>query len=245
MVQIFLFIISILPSIIFSNSHRFNFLVPIQHSEEFCGVSFVNCIYVINLDRREDRWCYMQSVLDQQGLHATRVSAVDGLTLSDKILRKILTPKGYKLRYAEVGCFLSHITVWKDALARGFNTIWIMEDDVLFEKDLDSLQKLLDILYQIDPQWDILYTDHQKCHSITVHTDLQKILRNWGTHSMIISTNGLQKLLSYAIKEKISYPVDTQLRHIPGIRQYQPTINIVAIKGGYSSDIRHSPKIQK
>jgi len=60
-----------------------------------------------------------------------------------------------------LGCTLSHLSVLQDAYDAGFETIWVMEDDIVIKQDpqkLSSLVKKLDDL--VGKQgWDILYTD--------------------------------------------------------------------------------------
>lgn len=60
-----------------------------------------------------------------------------------------------------IGCTLSHLSVLQDAYDSGYQTIWIMEDDIAIKQDpheLSSLIKKLDALVGKDG-WDILYTD--------------------------------------------------------------------------------------
>ncbi len=60
-----------------------------------------------------------------------------------------------------IGCYLSHLSVLQDAYNSGYETIWILEDDISVEKDphvLSQYIKKLDKLVGKDG-WDILYTD--------------------------------------------------------------------------------------
>ena len=99
--------------------------------------------YVINLDRRRDRWQQFQS---QPGLGAfknvRRWSGVDGTTLNldnDKRVslftkRNIL--KGERRSHAElntkggVGCYLSHVGVWQEFMNSPSEVALVLEDDV-------------------------------------------------------------------------------------------------------------------
>ena len=60
-----------------------------------------------------------------------------------------------------IGCALSHLSVLQDAYDSGYQTVWVMEDDVEVKKDpheISSLINKLDALVGKDG-WDILYTD--------------------------------------------------------------------------------------
>lgn len=60
-----------------------------------------------------------------------------------------------------IGCALSHLSVLQDAYDSGYQTIWIMEDDILVERDPRLLSSLIDKLNALVGKegWDILYTD--------------------------------------------------------------------------------------
>lgn len=99
--------------------------------------------YVINLDRRRDRWQQFQS---QPGLNSftnvRRWSGVDGSTLnidSDKrisLFTKSNIVKGERRSHTEVdtkggvGCYLSHVAVWQDFLNSPSEVALVFEDDV-------------------------------------------------------------------------------------------------------------------
>jgi len=92
-------------------------------------------IYVINLDRRPDKYTSFNERLKQEAINSKiikRFSAVDGKTL-EKIENKNM---------AEVACFLSHYNIWKkvreNKKLKEEDLIWIMEDDIQFN---DSFKK--------------------------------------------------------------------------------------------------------
>jgi GR25 family glycosyltransferase involved in LPS biosynthesis len=60
-----------------------------------------------------------------------------------------------------IGCVLSHISVLQDAWDSGYETIWVMEDDV---DVLSDPHRISDLLEELDEcvgasQWDVLFTD--------------------------------------------------------------------------------------
>ncbi len=60
-----------------------------------------------------------------------------------------------------IGCALSHISVLKDAWESGYETIWVMEDDIEVLMDPHLIPDLLDKLDQLvgHGNWDVLFTD--------------------------------------------------------------------------------------
>ena len=60
-----------------------------------------------------------------------------------------------------MGCSLSHISILKDAWESGYETIWVMEDDIEIIKDPNILSDLIDRLDATvgRDNWDVLLTD--------------------------------------------------------------------------------------
>ena len=101
-------------------------------------------VYVINLDRRPDRWQQVSQHLRNQGFQdITRVPAVDGTKIDSEQIRFLITEKAQKnlgksrqtheefVSLGAVGCFLSHYKVWNQIL-RSNQPSLVIEDDALF-----------------------------------------------------------------------------------------------------------------
>ncbi len=58
-----------------------------------------------------------------------------------------------------IGCSLSHLSVLQDAYDAGYETIWIMEDDIQVLSDPNQLSLLVEKLDTLASGWDVLYTD--------------------------------------------------------------------------------------
>ncbi|HSX03671.1 MAG TPA: glycosyltransferase family 25 protein [Rhabdochlamydiaceae bacterium] len=72
-----------------------------------------------------------------------------------------------------IGCTLSHLSVFKDAYDSGYQTIWVMEDDIVVVEDphrLSAVIEDLDALVGSDG-WDVLYTDYD-CLFVDKEKDL-------------------------------------------------------------------------
>ncbi|KAM5328338.1 inactive glycosyltransferase 25 family member 3 isoform 2-T2 [Glossophaga mutica] len=101
-------------------------------------------VFVISLARRPDRRERMLSSLWEMEISGRVVDAVDGRTLNSSILRSLgvdLLP-GYRDPYSgrtltkgEVGCFLSHHSIWEEVVARGLARVMVFEDDVRFQSN--------------------------------------------------------------------------------------------------------------
>lgn len=91
--------------------------------------------FVINLDRRSDKWAYMRCELDRVGINVTRFSAFD-------------TKPGWH------GCRDSHIKLMEECRDEG--VFLILEDDVKFLCD-DPVGVVLDVMEELPYDWDALF----------------------------------------------------------------------------------------
>ena len=66
-----------------------------------------------------------------------------------------------------IGCALSHLSVIRNAYDAGYQTIWVLEDDIAVEQDPHRLSALIDKLDSLVGKegWDILYTDTDRTDS--------------------------------------------------------------------------------
>ena len=114
-------------------------------------------VYVINLDRRIDRWNDIQNLLQTQGFsNIQRVSAIDGKLIDSIHVKKLVDSSIYddlgksRNRHEDigslgaVGCYLSHYKIWRNIIQTGVPSL-IMEDDIQFEKNWDQYETVKDL----------------------------------------------------------------------------------------------------
>lgn len=97
--------------------------------------------YVINLDRRQDRYKSFIEAHPNMEKSVKRISACDGKMLElDSEVRNLFRNNDFKWKKAIMGCAISHNRIWQD-LAKKENTdsYLILEDDVRFRKDWISV----------------------------------------------------------------------------------------------------------
>jgi glycosyl transferase, family 25 len=98
------------------------------------------CVAAINLPHRADRWQAISSRLAAVGLDKViRVPAIEGARLSMDQIRAALggslenfedpPSSHFKLTHPAVGCFLSHLAVWRWMLSAGIPRLLVLEDD--------------------------------------------------------------------------------------------------------------------
>lgn len=109
---------------------------------------FFTKIYVINLDRRPDRYQQCQIEFNKIGVKVERASAMDGKLIPDST--------GWGPR--EKACYAvttKHIELISDSLSKNYSNILILEDDVAFINNFN------DIFYErikfLPEDWDLLF----------------------------------------------------------------------------------------
>lgn len=225
-----------------------NYLTDIEQVQFNSGINGIDCIYVINLSERFDRWKRIENIFTTYGFFPNRVNAVNGWNFPSKLIEEF-TENSHSLKKGEIGCLLSHLSILKHALENNFDIIWILEDDVVILDDPYEIPLLLNELSEIDPEWDIFYTDIRNCwhikgkytHQLVKNNDYinEKFIRvrnRYGCYSMIISKNGIKKILNHFFNKKLSKPIDVDIHLIPNIRKYSPSWNIVSWLFEFHSD---------
>lgn len=123
------------------------------------NIDYVDCIYVINLDKRLEKWKKTKVLLDAYNIQVNRFSAIDGNSLSYETQQELAGTYPVRIFEGALGCLLSHVSIYKDAYEKGFNVIWIMEDDVQINEELSCISNYIENLSRIDSDWHIFYTD--------------------------------------------------------------------------------------
>jgi GR25 family glycosyltransferase involved in LPS biosynthesis len=136
-----------------------------------------------------------------------------------------------------IGIVLSHLSVLQDAYDSGYETIWVMEDDIKVIQNPYVLSQLIDKLNSLTGErgWDILFTDQDTknregeyvpCFShatrpnyapenpekfasrVNFNNIFRKIGARYGAYSMIVSRSGMQKILKFFKTYRIFLPYD-------------------------------------
>lgn len=165
-----------------------------------------------------------------------------------------------------IGCALSHVSVLQDAFDAGYETIWVMEDDIEVLKNPHLLSDLIERLDQEvgKGNWDIFFTDedirdpfgvHKRCYWAAerpdfgfygkvndyamkrdVGSEFRQIGARWGSHSMILRRSGIKKLLQFFYAHQIFFPYDMEYVLPTGIKLYTVREDVVSNLTNASSD---------
>jgi GR25 family glycosyltransferase involved in LPS biosynthesis len=156
-----------------------------------------------------------------------------------------------------IGCVLSHLSVIQDAFHSGYETIWIMEDDI---EIIQNPHLISDRIQQLDTLvgkdgWDILFTDQDSkgqdgnyvpclSHSVrpnftpanpkrfaervVLGANFKRIGARYGSYSMILRRSGMEKILNHYKNYGIFLPYDMEYTMPNTIRLFAVIDDIVS-----------------
>lgn len=156
-----------------------------------------------------------------------------------------------------IGIVLSHLSILQDAYDSGYNTIWVMEDDIQVIKDPNLISSLIERLdaHVGKKKWDILFTDqdtkNQKGEYVpclgfawrpnfkptdpakftirkNISSEFKLIGARYGAYSMIIRRSGMKKILNFIKTYAIFLPYDMDFYLPNNIRMYAVNDDIVS-----------------
>ncbi len=156
-----------------------------------------------------------------------------------------------------IGIALSHLSVLQDAYDSGYQTIWVMEDDIEVIRNPQILSYLipqLDALVGVDG-WDVLFTDRDikddqgqyiPCsyyakrpnfspldpskfsQKYDISPDFRFVGSRYGAQSMIVRRSGMEKILNFIKEYHIFLPYDMDYTLPPGIKLFTVREDVVA-----------------
>lgn len=177
-------------------------------------------IYMINLERRTERREKMEKSFMELGLDYTYVAAIDGKTLTDEVLIQ----KGIKLMpeyvdpyhkrpmtAGEIGCFLSHYSIWQKIVENNQEYVLVLEDDLRFEPYFNlRAESLLKEAQEIGG-WDLIYFGRKRLQDdeeyLEESQNFVKVRYSYWTLGYVLTLAGAKKLLAVKPLENI-IPVD-------------------------------------
>ena len=138
---------------------------PMKDLQDFFAIlnSFFDHIYVITLERATDRHEHIRTEL--QGLNYQLFYGKDKQNFTieelkqkgiyDEDLARQHHRYGKPMQEGQIGCSWSHAEVYKDVVAKGYQKVLILEDDIVInKKESRYLEK---IIRELPKDWELLY----------------------------------------------------------------------------------------
>lgn len=188
-------------------------------------------IYLLNLFKRKDRFLSSKNRLENSNISYDVFYGCDGSVL-DSIWKKIDNSFFSNPRY--VGCCISHLSIYRDAVDNGYDRILILEDDLQINKNINIIFDSISI-----PEWkDLLYLGYiplsddcsmwdYNLFGINNHNAINSNTFNprnlWGLYAYGISNSLMKEMLEEYIN---NFPMEID-RYF--VQKIQPRGNSIAI----------------
>lgn len=124
-------------------------------------------VFLINMAESVDRLEFMDAQLQQLGMKYDRVQAINGRRMEEKELCRAvsrfhsLCAMGRKLNLGEIGCALSHCSVYRRMMKESIPCALVLEDDVVIDGRInDVIDEILRCVEISKPQVYILSGGH-------------------------------------------------------------------------------------
>lgn len=175
-------------------------------------------IFLINLDRDQDRLSRMSGEAARVGIPFKRFPAMEGHRLEPPLRAQFFAGDVMHERAlipGEVGCYASHLLVNQLLLdSETDDCALVIEDDVCLADDLPSV---IDAVRRLDRRWDIIRLSNRPKAVVLPVADLgggRELVRFWtvpnGTGAYLMSKAGAAKFA--AVHRKRTLPVDEEMR---------------------------------
>lgn len=172
--------------------------------------------WVINLNKREDRWKSTQERLSKINIHPKRWDAIDATTkVTRNIYKEVFNKESSDhLTLRELACYLSHYSLWIELRNKKVPYALILEDDII----LPDITGVIDFQKVLDHSlgFEILFFGH--CLPLTGHKRrfYDKYSERGSAlclHAYAVSAHGLDNLIKYVNENDVVRQVDIVTRN--------------------------------
>jgi len=156
-------------------------------------------IYVVNLDRRQDRYNGFINEINKYGLkNIERFPAVDG---------KMINTYDNPLLPGEIGILKTHLNIITKCIENNVKNVLILEDDVYFTNEILKLDEYMSL---VPNDWDFIYFGGNHAGKIPPNLINDKILKlNFTLALQCVAINNAMFDIIETILSKMNKQVDT------------------------------------
>lgn len=247
LIILLIIIFSIIIMKVFKDNNNFketnnNIIESFENSDEI-GNQILNNIYCINLERSKDRWNNITNIANKEGLKLIRFEAVDGKKLNPMEIKNKCSDDYYKSimnsnNFGNIGCYLSHLNLWKQLKLNKIDYALIIEDDIIFKDNFKK--KLKKNLEEIPENWDIIFLGLTRPCGSNLNKNIYKISDgkcnkdNGGLFAYIVNVKNIDKIIKIA-----DTPINKMIDH--KIRDNYTTLDTYFI---YPHLVKHNYNIE-
>jgi GR25 family glycosyltransferase involved in LPS biosynthesis len=184
------------------------------------GYNDIKKMYVINLKKNNKRYNDFMINTRNANVNVSRFNATYGIELAenDPYIKKYFKDN-INLTKPQLGCAISHIKIWEDAVRNNYDTVVIFEDDAIIPPNFK--EKINIVFNQLPKDWDMLLLGINSgyCKKYRFANNLlsfekgrnfiiKKTKGNWGLFAYVLNIKFIKELL----KQKFTTTVDNYIR---------------------------------
>ena len=245
-------LVYIFTNITFSQENYSPFITKSENNERILNNNNFE-VYIIHMAKNANRLENFDNFYNKSDISFKKYTVFPAIVGANLKLSNFVTPKAYAqildvekikkrqhhydLTRGAVGCFLSHLSIYKKVAESKIDYAIIFEDDSVIANDF--YERLEKGLRDIPSDWDIILLG-LTCLKCDIKLDYITVNRFWGTHGYIIKNKSAIKLLEYLdrplskqIDADISLLIKRKLINVYGINPI-----IVAQESAFKSDIQ-------
>jgi glycosyl transferase family 25 len=218
-----------------------------KHEEQFEDTTQIKkndlAIYVINLPKNKDRLDHLIQLhnnSDIKEIPFTRIEAVNGKEIdvepyvTSRVFSGIMdidNNNGERYHHSQitrgaVGCYLSHLKIYKEMKESSKPYALILEDDAWFNKDIYE-NGIASLHTKVPKDWDIILLGRTDLDIVPQEKYIE--MREFcGTHGYIINKNGILKFLEHG-----NTPINDQIDAVMGKLAREKILHIYALHEQY------------
>lgn len=184
--------------------------------------------YLINLDKNKDRLKKFTSSYKGSGLKEEEFIHFKAIYGKDIKYKEYISDKvEINMTPGMVGCFLSHLAIYKMMTKSLKDYALIFEDDASLSRDL-NVSMISSIFNSTPDDWDIILLGYDTSNPVHKYEKLDgyfKMYNFWGTHAYLIKKTAAAKLLDLT-----RIPFTNQIDHVMGDLCSKGLLNVYGIQ---------------
>ncbi len=172
----------------------------------YVGIQMI--VFIINLKESSERRMKIQIQLDKTKLKYEFINAINGKDLSDTELKEITYDyPNCMLSKGEIGCVLSHLSIYKKMADENIEQVLVLEDDATLPHNIEYVvSKIKKIDKLTKPNIYLLSCVDSYIKNQKLDNNIFKVYQAIRSHAYIINKKAAKRLISF--QTPIKYEAD-------------------------------------
>lgn len=158
-------------------------------------------IFVISLKSSSERRALITKNLNELGLEFEILDAIDGRSLTESEIVLSTRALNYAVERGEIGCSLSHLSVYARMIAMDISDALVLEDDAIPSPELPEILRALEAKHSDKPLVTVLTKIDQYIaapeQQLSDNHCIHRFIEGTGAYGYIINKTAARKLIEF------------------------------------------------